>query len=432
MAKRISVVLAQGQSHNPQKRQLEESLVAALMMTPNIDLVIIPHLYDLTPDGTGVLALQGITGDLIVLSWLYQRAARWTLARYEILGQHGACLINSQPDADDEEEASHDGTEADATEDPSLRVLNPEDLPSRKIYCLELRTQQDAAAYVEEVQRITREATTDVVATVGLGDWIQGDTSVRGMDRYRSPTNDTAMGLPENGPSNGNRHASNENKQGRSNGAIPPGNGQITGTDHDADHSKKADTIPEIIEPFQIDEQTSRRWYPVIDFSRCTNCMECIDFCLFGVYGVDGAETILVEQPDNCRKGCPACSRVCPENAIMFPQHKTPGIAGAPGAVAGMKVDLSRLFGAPDAATMAARERDEQLLLAGREIVGTQTADAIPPTSPGDTHEDAGDSGNAASMKTESPTEDSGDSASANQSRDALDDLIDGLDELDL
>ena len=55
-----------------------------------------------------------------------------------------------------------------------------------------------------------------------------------------------------------------------------------------------------------------RRWYPVIDYSRCTNCMECIDFCLFGVYGIDQQETILVEQPDNCRKGCPACSRVCP------------------------------------------------------------------------------------------------------------------------
>ena len=80
----------------------------------------------------------------------------------------------------------------------------------------------------------------------------------------------------------------------------------------------------------RINEEPARRWYPVIDFSRCTNCMECIDFCLFGVYGVDSAETILVEQPDNCRKGCPACSRVCPENAIIFPQHKTPAIAGSP------------------------------------------------------------------------------------------------------
>ena len=67
----------------------------------------------------------------------------------------------------------------------------------------------------------------------------------------------------------------------------------------------------------------------MIDYTRCTNCMECLDFCLFGVYGVDKLDTILIEQPDNCRKGCPACSRVCPENAIIFPQHKTPAIAGS-------------------------------------------------------------------------------------------------------
>jgi hypothetical protein len=115
----------------------------------------------------------------------------------------------------------------------------------------------------------------------------------------------------------------------------------------------------------------SRRWYPVIDYSRCTNCMECIDFCLFGVYGVDGAETILVEQPDNCRKGCPACSRVCPENAIIFPQHKTPAIAGSPDENAGgLKIDLSQLFGAPSAIEVAASERDEQLVAVGRTAVG--------------------------------------------------------------
>ncbi len=130
--------------------------------------------------------------------------------------------------------------------------------------------------------------------------------------------------------------------------------------------------------PVRFDDSSSRRWYPVIDFSRCTNCMECIDFCLFGVYGLDGAETILVEQPDNCRKGCPACSRVCPANAIMFPQHKAPAIAGAQvEGEEGFKIDLSLLFGAPDKTTdaveIAARERDEQLLLAGRKAVGMPT-----------------------------------------------------------
>ena len=123
-----------------------------------------------------------------------------------------------------------------------------------------------------------------------------------------------------------------------------------------------------------IAEHPSRRWYPVIDFSRCTNCMECIDFCLFGVYGIDSLETIVVEQADNCRKGCPACSRVCPQNAIIFPQHKTPAIAGAPVDTSGFKIDLSKLFGAPDegedATAAALRERDEQLILAGRPAVG--------------------------------------------------------------
>ena len=58
----------------------------------------------------------------------------------------------------------------------------------------------------------------------------------------------------------------------------------------------------------------------------------------------------------------------------MFPQHKTPAIAGSNDATASMKIDLSQLFGAPasgkTADEVAAMERDEQLLLAGREAVG--------------------------------------------------------------
>ena len=71
---------------------------------------------------------------------------------------------------------------------------------------------------------------------------------------------------------------------------------------------------------------------------------------------------------------CPACSRVCPENAIIFPQHKTPAIAGSADLAANLKIDLSKLFGAPDegksAVEIAALERDEQLMMAGREAVG--------------------------------------------------------------
>ena len=130
--------------------------------------------------------------------------------------------------------------------------------------------------------------------------------------------------------------------------------------------------------------------------------MECIDFCLFGVYGVDAADRILVEQQDNCKKGCPACSRVCPENAIIFPEHKTPAIAGSEtGSATGLKIDLSKLFGAPSALEQAVLERDTELVADGREAVGMSVG--IPKRQP-----------------------------HVSQTRDDLDDLIDGLDKLEL
>jgi len=91
-------------------------------------------------------------------------------------------------------------------------------------------------------------------------------------------------------------------------------------------------------------------WFPVIDYSRCTNCMQCLSFCLFGVYGVDAEAKISVESQDNCKTNCPACSRVCPEAAIMFPKYKAGPINGDVVREAdlqneSMKVDISALLG---------------------------------------------------------------------------------------
>jgi NAD-dependent dihydropyrimidine dehydrogenase PreA subunit len=111
-----------------------------------------------------------------------------------------------------------------------------------------------------------------------------------------------------------------------------------------------------------VDEATRERWYPVIDFHRCTNCLECLNFCLFGVYSLDEGDAIVVEQPDACRSGCPACARICPQGAILFPQHKDPGIAGDPQAAReGLKLDLSQLFGGKKPEQLAATERDRAL-----------------------------------------------------------------------
>ena len=337
MAKRLSVVVSQSPSKNPAKRKLEEDIVAGLLFENGIDVTIVPNLYDIKPDSTGMLALKQINGNVVVISWLFERAAHWTLDRNSINGHVGEVLLKN----DDEEDEELDEEKGDEKE----RVIDSRKIPNRKIYCLDLKITNAAAEFIEEVKRIHKE---NAVQVVGLGDIINaapmkpngnGSTNGNGSagvgptaeQRMASPTNDTALAA------NGN------------------GLGQ-----------------PSIVN--RIESTGGRRWYPVIDYSRCTNCMECIDFCLFGVYGVDSIDTILVEQPDNCRKGCPACSRVCPENAIMFPQHKTPAIAGSSDAVATLKVDLSQLFGAPadgkSAEELAALERDEQLVAAGRDAVG--------------------------------------------------------------
>jgi NAD-dependent dihydropyrimidine dehydrogenase PreA subunit len=78
--------------------------------------------------------------------------------------------------------------------------------------------------------------------------------------------------------------------------------------------------------------------------------MQCLSFCLFGVYGVDAERQIQVQNQDNCKTNCPACSRVCPEAAIMFPKYKAGPINGDTVSDADlnkekMKIDISALLG---------------------------------------------------------------------------------------
>jgi hypothetical protein len=95
----------------------------------------------------------------------------------------------------------------------------------------------------------------------------------------------------------------------------------------------------------QLDTQCDTRWYPVVDLSRCTNCGHCLQFCLFGVYELDADGQVRVSQPDSCKAGCPACSRICPSSAIMFPlYHQDPAIAGAPDQFVQRDAEARRMF----------------------------------------------------------------------------------------
>jgi hypothetical protein len=309
---RLTVVLSQAQGKNPAKRSLEESIAAALIMEPGLDVSIVPYLYDLDAEHTGRLFLESLQGDMVILGWLYPRAAFWLLDRCGIKGHYGENNIQIKSDESEE-------NEEEAQEEQTAKGIGAVNVPERHIYCLDLRDHATHTIYIDEVRRIAAECKERREAS--LKQWLNGNPTMVQLGRY----------LREDDP--------------------PPPQPSFA--------------------PEELLKQPARRWYPVIDYSRCTNCMECLDFCLFGVYGVDKLDRILVENQDECKKGCPACSRVCPEQAIIFPEYKSPAIAGAPvGNIAGLKIDLTKLFGGGDALAIAAKERDRELVADGREAVG--------------------------------------------------------------
>ena len=58
MARKLTVVISQGQSANPAKRKLEEDVVAGLLFERGVEVTVVPNLYDLTPDGTGRVIVE--------------------------------------------------------------------------------------------------------------------------------------------------------------------------------------------------------------------------------------------------------------------------------------------------------------------------------------------------------------------------------------
>ena len=283
MSRIVTVVLCESRGEDPKRLALQQELAAGLADRANVELKILPHLYDLAPEGAGMEFLRGVPGDLIVAVSLYPRAARWLLSANQIEGRPGrSALIDGEDDGP------------------------PDDVPQRTIWCFDLRRHNDAAELLAEIGRIADETDGQPV-----------DAADRG------PTTSAAV---------------------------------------DA----------------RIDEGTQFRWYPVVDFESCENCLECLNFCLFGVFNIDESGQLFVEQPDACRDGCPACARVCPSQAIMFPHHSTPAIAGDATAPASTYnpglVQLASGFG-PNPEQMAKAERD--LAIAERDNAAEGGDDAL-------------------------------------------------------
>jgi Pyruvate/2-oxoacid:ferredoxin oxidoreductase delta subunit len=153
-----------------------------------------------------------------------------------------------------------------------------------------------------------------------------------------------------------------------------------------------------VLSQIQSDAPSSswKPWFPVIDYTRCTNCMQCLSFCLFDVYGVSADKKIQVQNQSNCKTDCPACSRVCPEVAIMFPKYRHGPINGDEVAAddvrrEAMKVDISALLGgdiysmlrdrSAKAKSRFSKERDDDRALKERQncLVALKRNLEIPP-----------------------------------------------------
>jgi NAD-dependent dihydropyrimidine dehydrogenase PreA subunit len=233
MSNQLDVIISERRADDPAGRKLQQELARRLAEYPELRVAIVPHLYDVPSDGAAMHHLQQVTGDVVVFSWLYPRAAFWVLGANKVSGRMGGTSFFAEEEL--EPTASRDATGQ----------------TQRTIWCIDLRSRSRIEPYLEEVERIL--------------------------------------------------HAT---------GRVATAEPQQAGV------------------PRQVLEKTVYRWYPVIDYRRCAGCLECLNFCLFGVFGLDESQTLFVEQPDACRDGCPACSRICPSQAIMFPEHSDVRIAG--------------------------------------------------------------------------------------------------------
>jgi hypothetical protein len=280
MTQTIAIILCRDRTPCAEREALVASLAADLERRPGLDVTLLPHLYDLAPNGPAVELLRSVPGPMVVLAWLYPRAAFWVLHAHGVRGRWGRTSSSQEHDA--REPAAPARADGGASWQPAS---TQDSVPDRAIWCMDLREHERAEPFLTELERIIQ-------------------------------------------------------------GVLPPG-GEMPAPEGKA----------RIVE-----EATRPRWYPVVDYGRCASCLECLNFCLFGVYSLGQRDAVLVEQPDACRNGCPACSRVCPEGAIMFPQHKDPAIAGDPKvARKGLKLDLPQLFGEAAASRLAAGERGRAL-----------------------------------------------------------------------
>jgi len=115
-------------------------------------------------------------------------------------------------------------------------------------------------------------------------------------------------------------------------------------------------------------------WFPVIDYDRCTSCRQCESFCLFGTFTVTADDKVEVSNPAGCKTNCPACARICPSGAIIFPKYQGSPINGdeitnETAFQEAVQVNVQKILGDDIYAALAERKRKRKQRLLRQDAV---------------------------------------------------------------
>lgn len=144
MPRRIPVVLAQSPLASPQRRELEEQIVTKLLFESGLDVNVIEHFEHLVPGSTGLLCLEGITGDWVLLGWSERERVRRWLAERQIEGRLGRTRLDAEV----------------PPESPGA--------PGRTIYFMDLGRCATAEQVVAEVQWLRADLSVQTIPLTGL------------------------------------------------------------------------------------------------------------------------------------------------------------------------------------------------------------------------------------------------------------------------
>ena len=146
------VVISQSATNQPQLRDYEEQLVAYLLLEARCEVNLIPDLNILDQDSTGLLCLEGIKGDMALLSWNEPAGAHALLESHGIHGRLGGAPFSAKPEALPPEELG-----------PGVY-----DAMQRSVHHLQLDLQYSGKHYEAHIKGLTRDSAIKTVSLDGL------------------------------------------------------------------------------------------------------------------------------------------------------------------------------------------------------------------------------------------------------------------------